>query len=267
MTWSSDTNTGTKKAIGFFGGFFTIFTGFKIVYFDHRDLAKYYVPPMILSLFFILGSWVLFWYIADDVMKWLWAEPNSEAWWGILHLAWKALSIVLWVTMAVITAVFSVFLFSLFAAPFADFISESLEGKLRTFEAKPFSVHFMIKDIVTTVSLELARFGLKVMCLLPLFVLSFIVPVVGHFVYVFFGGYFLAKYTGMDYIDWCAARRGWTWKERLAFGREHRFALAGFGSAVVLSFMVPLLFVVVWPGAVAGGTMLFLRLTGSYQKK
>ena len=266
MTWSSDINTNARDAFGFFGGFSTVFKGLKMVYVDHRDLAKYYVPPMLLSVLFILGSWILFWYLADDVVKWLWAEPGTEKWWGVLHMAWKALSVVLWVTMAVITAVCSVFIFSLFAAPFADFISESLEGKLGTFEAKPFSVHFMLKDIVTTISFELIRFGIKAMWLVPLFVLSFIVPVVGHFVYVFFGGYFLTKYTGMDYIDWCAARRGWTWKERLAFARKHRFALAGFGSAVALSFMVPLLFVVVWPGAVAGGTLLFLRLTGSHPK-
>ena len=50
-------------------------------------------------------------------------------------------------------------------------------------------------------------------------------------------------------------------KERLAFARKHRFPIVGFGTAVVLSFMVPLLFVIVWPGAVAGGTLLFLALT------
>jgi CysZ protein len=106
---------------------------------------------------------------------------------------------------------------------------------------------------------------MKAMWLVPLFILSFLVPVVGHLIYGIVGGYFLCKYTGMDYIDWCAARRGLSWKERLAFAKVHRRAVAGLGFGVVLSFMVPLLFVAVWPGAVAGGTILFLKIKGLYQ--
>ena len=255
------------ESVGFFGGFFTIFRGFRVVYIDHRRLARWYLPPMLLSFLFILGAWLLFWNISDDVVQWVWAEPDQEVWWGVKHIIWKAASVVLFVTLAVVTAISSVFIFSLFAAPFADIISENVEGILGTWSPRDFSVRFLLKDIASTISFEITRFGIKLMWLLPLFILSFIVPVVGHFVYIFFGGYFLCKYTGMDYIDWCAARREWSWKERLAFARRHRFAVAGFGSAVVLSLMVPFLFVVVWPAAVAGGTILFLRLTGDYPEK
>jgi CysZ protein len=249
--------------VGFIGGFLILFKGLRLVYIDHRELAKWYLPPMILCLVFVVASWFLFWGVAEDIVQWVWSEPDTEAWWGIQHVLWRATSVILWATLAVITAISTVFLFSLFAAPFSDFLSESIEGIQGTWTPRPFSIGFLLKDLAATVYLELMRFGIKLMWLLPLFVLSFVVPVVGNFVYIFFGGYFLCKYTGMDFIDWCAARRGWPWKERLAFARKHRFALVGLGSAVVLSLMVPLLFVVVWPGAVAGGTLLFLNLTGT----
>ena len=254
---------GTSGAVGFVGGFLSVLKGLRIVYVDHRELAKWYLPPMLLSVLFVVGSWFLFWGVAEDIVQWIWPEPNTEAWWGFKHHLWQAASVVLFVTLAVVTAISTVFLFSIFAAPFSDILSEKVEVIQGTWSPQAFSLGFLVKDVLTTISLEMIRFAVKLMWLIPLFALSVIVPVVGHLVYVFFGGYFLAKYTGMDYIDWCAARRGWPWKERLTFARTHRFALAGFGTAVILSLMVPLLFVVVWPGAVAGGTVLFLRLTGT----
>jgi CysZ protein len=74
------------------------------------------------------------------------------------------------------------------------------------------------------------------------------------------GGYLLAKFLGMDYVDWCLARRGYTWKERVEFARRHRAAIVGFGAAVTLALLVPFGFIAVWPGAVAGGTILCVRL-------
>ena len=115
-------------------------------------------------------------------------------------------------------------------------------------------------DLWQTVRLELRRVATKAAWLLPLFALSLIIPVIGQAIYLLAGGYLLSKLTGTDYIDWCAARRGWSWKTRLAFANQHRWSVIGLGTAVVLSLMIPLAFVVVWPGAVAGGTILFTSL-------
>ena len=248
--------------LGFSSGFACLFSGLHMAYGTHRELAKYYLVPMILAFFLIAGAWVLFFHYSDDIVNWVWPEPSLESWWGIKHILWRAAALAVFVTGALLTAVSSTFLFSLLTASVNDMMSEKVEGILGTWSPRPFSVRFLFSDLAQTVKFEVVRFAMKIAWLVPLFILSFLIPVVGHAVYVLVGGYFLCKYTGMDYIDWCAARRGRNFKERLAFAKRHRTAVAGLGCGVVLSLMVPLLFVLIWPGAVAGGTLLFLKLEG-----
>ncbi|MCP4677975.1 MAG: hypothetical protein GY854_21160 [Deltaproteobacteria bacterium] len=247
-------------AVGFAAGFKCLFSGLRFVYVDHRELARFYLPPMVLALIFLVVGGTLFALNVDDLINLFWSEPDPETWFGVQHFAWRALSFLIWIALALATAVITMVLFSIFAAPFSDFISERVEGILGTWTPRPFSFKFMMNDLGQTIRFELTRAGIKLAWLVPLFILNLVVPVIGPAIYVFLGGYILSKYTGMDYIDWCAARRGWSWKERFAFAKKHRFALAGLGSAVVLSLMIPLAFVFVWPAAVAGGAILFTTL-------
>ena len=261
MTGNGNT-AGEKSRVGAFEGFRCLFSGLRMVYVTHRGLARFYLIPMILALVITVAAWVLFYQYSDDIVRWVWSEPDGDAWWGLLHFLWRFVSFAVFLASAALTALSSVFLFSLLTVTVNDLFSERIEGILGTWTPREFSIRFLIADFGNTLRFEAARFFLKLAWLVPLFLLSLVIPVIGHLVYLIVGGYFLCKYTGMDYIDWCAARRGRTWKERLLYAKKHRAAVAGFGFGVVLSFMVPLLFVFVWPGAVAGGTMLFLKLEG-----
>jgi CysZ protein len=246
--------------LGFAAGFRHLLGGLRFAYVDHRELAKLYVPPMVLGALILVGGWIGFAYLANDVVAWLWAEPEQDAWWGIKHCLWSALAVVVWAAFFFVTIVSSAAAFVVLVAPFNDFISEQTEGIIGSWEPRPISIRFLLADLVQTVAFELARLGLKAAWLIPLLILSWIIPVIGHLVYVGFGGYLLAKCFGMDYVDWTLARRGYSWKERLAFARRHRWALAGFGTAVILALVIPLGFVLVWPGAVTGGTRLAVSL-------
>ncbi len=246
--------------LGFTAGFGCLLRGLKFVYVDHRELARFYVPPMLFSLLFIIGGWIFFGKTVDQVVAWFWAEPKPDDWWGLASVLWGVVAFLLWVTFAFVTLITAVFLFSLFAAPFSDLISERTEGILNTWDPRPFSWIFLFKDLWQTVLLEFVRMLVKIAWLLPLLILSWVIPVVGQLVYFVLGGYLLAKFIGMDYVDWCMARRGWTWKQRFAFAKKHRWALAGLGTAVLLALMIPLAFVVIWPAAVAGGAILFSSL-------
>lgn len=257
LSTAGSVKTGT---MGFAAGFRCLPRGVRLVYVEHREILLYALFPMVLAALFVVGAWAAFWFYNDDILRWVWAEPGADAWLGMKHTLWRAAAVLLWAVLAVATVVSTVFLFSIFAAPFSDIISERVEGVLGTWTPRRFSLRLLVSDLWHTVSLELLRLAVKIGWLLPLFILSFVVPVVGHLVYALLGGYFLCKHTGMDYIDWCAARRGWTWRERLAFAKRHRFALLGLGAGVALSFMVPLLFVAVWPAAVAAGAILFADL-------
>ncbi|MCP4197052.1 MAG: hypothetical protein GY762_07860 [Proteobacteria bacterium] len=259
-TFTKQTHWIAELPAGFTRGFICLFRGLRFAYVDHRELARFYLIPMILSLLFVMSGWVLFGIYIADLITWLWPEPSPEAWWGAKLVLWNATSFLLWIILALATTVIAFVLFSLFAAPFSDLISERVETILGTWTPRPFSLGFMISDLGQTLKLELRRVAVKAVWLIPLFILSLIIPMVGQAVYLLVGGYLLSRLTGMDYIDWCAARRGWSWKKRVAFTAEHRWAVTGLGTAVVLSLMIPLAFVVIWPGAVAGGTILFTSL-------
>jgi len=257
-----------STALGFTAGFRHLFTGMRFVYAGPgRALARYYLPPMFLGLVIYVAGFYLFWFTEDRFVDWavnlIWSEPGEDSW-TVTHVAWNVFSVVIgglvWAIYAAGTVVTSVILFMLMAAVFNDLISERVEGIVGTWEPRRFDIKFLLRDLGYTLVLELMRLWVKVRLLLPLLIVTYFIPVIGQLVYMVVGGYFLAKYLGMDYVDWTLARRGYSWRERFQFAKQHKWALVGFGSAMVLALMIPLGFVAAWPGAVAGGTILCVSL-------
>ena len=156
---------------------------------------------MIFGLVVMLGGWIAFYYNVDNLVTLVWEEPSAADYdWGwvhsIVHFFWNVVHVLLWIILAAVTVVLSLALFMLAAAPFNDIISEQTEGILGTWEPRPFSLGFLIRDLAQTVLLELTRLGIKAAWLIPLLIISFIIPVVGQLFYVVFGGYLLAKFLG-----------------------------------------------------------------------
>ena len=251
------------RKVGFAEGFRCLLQGLRMAYGRRHGLARYWLLPMLLALAIVAGAWVLLWVFSDDVVRLVWSEPALEAWHGVQHALWRLVALIVFLASAGLAALSAVLLFSLLTVPVNDLLSERVEGVLGTWTPRPFSIRFLLADLVRGVAYLLVRFCLKMLWLVPLFLVSLAVPVVGQLAYVVVGGWFACKYTGLDYLDWCAARRALSWRDRLAVGKANRLAVVGLGAGVVLSLLVPFLFVVVWPGAVAGGTILFLKLHGA----
>jgi len=245
-----------EEKLGFGAGFAHVFIGLRFAYAEHRELAAFFLPPMVVGILLLITGFTVFSNLADDLVSLVWSAPEN----AFLHVLWSFVSFIVWAVCAAITAVAVAVITMIVAAPFSDIMSERVEGILGTWSPRPFSARFLLRDIGHTVALELRRALVKLAWLLPLFIVSLVVPVVGQLAYVGIGGYLLAKFLGMDYVDWCLARRGYSWRERFEFAKRHRAALVGFGAAMTLALLLPFGFVVVWPGAVAGGTILCTRL-------
>lgn len=248
-----------ETTIGFLDGLLSVPRGARLVYLQHPRLLRWCIPPMLLAALLILGGFILFGWAVGPMMEWIWPRPEAEAalW---LRALWQTASLVAWAVCALLTVVLTLVTFALLTAPFQDLLSEQVEGILGSWSSPPFSVARLMKDLGHSVALAAARIGVKLAWLIPTFLLSLLIPVVGPALYLVLGGYLLAHSTGMDHIDWCGARRGWSWRERLAFGRLHRWALAGLGTAVLATLLIPFAFVLAWPAAVAGGTLLFVQM-------
>lgn len=253
-----------RTVLGARDGAAALLLGARFVWDHRRKLAVLFLPPMAICLVVVVTAVVLITHAVPSLVDTFWTEPQPEAWWGAKHALWRFFEIPVTLLLGLVGILGTIFvallLFSLLTAAFCDALSERVEVLRGTFEPRPFSWSFLLRDVLESLRLELVRLGVKVAWLLPLFLASLFIPVIGPVAYVVVGGYILASRTGMDYIDWCGARRGWDHRERLAFAKKHKPAMLGFGAAVLATWTIPLAFVILWPAAVAGGAILFNEL-------
>lgn len=258
----ADVAAGTQRAgLSFAEGLRMPWRGLKLVFFGGHGLAKYWLPPVLIT-FVALGLviyGVLAWH--DALVGLLWSPPAGEGFWAsalrLLHFTLRAVVVVL---LGLIGTVMVIASARIVASPFNDLLSERIEVILGGKEGPPFTLRLLISEAWRSVRMTLATTSLYFLVMLPLFVLSWLVPVIGQVLYVVFGFFFTATYLAIDFTDWPLARRGQGVRARATYVRAHRWALWGFGAGVWALLWVPLLNLLLMPGAVAGGTMLVLEL-------
>jgi CysZ protein len=248
-------------AVGFWRGFTFPFRGAAFVYFRRPGLIRFWGIPVLLTL--VLGCLVTWGALAmrQPLVDLLWATPTGEGFWAsvgrFLHvvLEWIAALLALLAGLVLLSLCSNVI-----AAPFNDALSEAVERFVTGKPPVPFSFTVVVRDALRTVLLELTKLGTYLAVMGPLFVLSWLVPVVGPFLYYLFGFFFTAGYFAIDYIDWPASRRDRGIRQRFAVLRRHWWPMLGFGTGVWLFLFLPLVNLLFMPAAVAGGTLLYLEL-------
>ena len=232
----------------------------------HPGLARYWLPPILLTALAIVASIVLSVRYHDDLVDLLWHVPVAD---GLgsrllaaLHFLLRALTMVLGIAIGLFGCIA---LANLFAAPFNDALSEVVEELETGSRSPPFSFMRLLHDVVRTLRLELLKLLLYAGVMGPLLIASWLVPGVGQLLYTAFATLFTAVYFAVDYVDWPASRRGMSVRERLALLGVRPLTALGFGCAVGACLFVPLLNLFFMPLAVAGGTRLFLDLS-AYQR-
>jgi CysZ protein len=143
--------------------------------------------------------------------------------------------------------------------PFYERISDRIEHQLG---APPAGADAPWWRTFPRASLESALLlAMTLACTAPLFVLG-LFPVLGQTVVpvlqALVAGFFLA----VELLAIPLERRGLRLAGRLRFVWRHRAQTLGFGITAFLLFLVPLMNVLVMPGAVVGATLLVRRLSG-----
>ena len=254
-----------KSPIGFARGLSYVLRGMRFVYVQHPKLARYWVFPILITVlalgavFYGAGSYY------DDLGGAVWSlfpeSWNDVTGWvgGLLSALRWLIELIAGILITLLGLVLVLVLSSVVAAPFNDALSEAVEHILTGESAPPFSLSRMVADIVRTIRLELLKVLVYLAVVGPMFLASFIIPGVGQ-VLSLVGFALTAVYLGIDYVDWPAARRNWSVRDRVAFTRRQLPAVAGFGTGVWVLLFIPLVNLLFMPAAVAGGTMLFLAL-------
>ncbi|MGB8332698.1 MAG: EI24 domain-containing protein [Polyangiales bacterium] len=257
-----------KSPIGFARGLSYVLRGMRFVYVQHLQLARYWIFPIVITgmalVAVLYGAGKYYDHLAAAIWS-LFPETWNQA------TGWVAglLSLVRWfidlLAGSLIIALGLVFVFvfsSLVAAPFNDALSEAVEHIITGESAPPFSLRRMLVDVVRTIRIELLKLLVYLGVVGPMFLASFFIPGLGQVVSLV-GFALTAIYLGIDYVDWPAARRNWSVRDRISFAVRQLPAIAGFGMGIWLLLFIPLVNLLFMPSAVAGGTMLFLALGDS----
>jgi CysZ protein len=234
----------------FFSGMGAFGRGWRFA-FSRGGLAAWTLLPALIAIIVTgLGTWGA----AHFVGAWLDAHTNGRGalvgalvWVGVMLVA-AAAAYVLYVASCVLAT-----------APFAGVLSERTE-KLATGGPLPPS------SFGREVGLALRGIGqalLGITCYLaiavPLFIVHWVVPALAPVVWVL-SLLEAALFFAYDAFNEPLHRRGASFGAKWAFIRAHLAESLGFGTAVALVMMIPLVSVVVVPVAVIGGTLLYLEL-------
>lgn len=169
------------------------------------------------------------------------------------------------ILMVVLGAVSFTGVGTVLAAPFNDFLSEAVEGVLRHQPSqRPFTLGNLMEDLARTV-LAAAWKSAIVLVTFVVTLPMLLIPVVGAVLYTVLNGVVATWFMALEYVDLPMGRAGWTLPCRRRWAGQRRSALFGFGGAVYLTMLVPLLNFLLMPAAVAGGTMLFVELEDAAQ--
>lgn len=192
----------------------------------------------------------------------IWSAPEGEGFWasvlGVLHAVYAFL---IWIGLGLLGYYLWLMATSLVTAPVKDSLSELVEARRTGKPGPKFTLGALVAEIGRTLRVESGKLFLYALVMIPLYVLSFAVPAVGQVLLTVFGWYFTALFLAFDYLDWPMARRGWGFRARYReLAKNNRAVALGFGTACWFLLLVPVLNVLLIPGAVVAGTNLFVDL-------
>lgn len=213
------------------------------------------LPAVVTFAVLVTGVVLLAVNIADLVA---WATPFADGWSErVRDIGRLVVAIALVVLAAWVSVLAFVSLTLLFGQPFYEKLSRLVDEDLGNAPAEPDEAwHRGVRRAVGETFAMVARTA-------PLALLVFLVglvPVVGQVAAFVLGALVGGRFLALELIGPAMERRGKYLSDRLALARAHRGHCLSFGVPVYLLFLVPLLSVLLMPGAVAGATLLAREL-------
>ena len=234
---------------GFFNGLFAIARAWMFIY-HHPKLLRYAIAPFVINV--IVFSATL--YFANTYFSHLVEEYliYGESWW------WKVLELMAQILVLLVMLMVSFFTFTavgnLIAAPFNDILSEKTEQMIRgTSSDEPFSVRLMFSDAVRSMGDEVKKISLFLGAMGLLLLINFI-PLVGPLVFALCSIILTLYFLVIEYTGFVCSRKRIDFVQQRAFIRSQRAQALGFGVAVMLTLMLPLVQLLTIPLAVVAAT-------------
>ena len=233
-----------------FSGIGYFFQGLRLIV--QPGLRRYVIIPLLINFTLFAG---LIWFGSSQFELFLqWLMPELPEW-----LQWSEW--LLWAVFAVSALLILFYVFSLLAnviaSPFNGLLAEAVERHL-TGEAQDADGGWkkMLSELVPTIIDELRKLLYLVAWSLP-FLLLFLIPVINlaaPFIWLAFSAWMMT----VEYADYPMGNHGLRSDEQKRRLGGKRLMSLGFGGAVTLATMTPVLNFIVMPAAVAGATAMWV---------
>lgn len=208
---------------------------------QHRLWKWILVPGIIYCLLFIAGIYFV-WSYSGEFVEYLFGLLPLRTWIQDLESSWVSFVFILLafsIRIILLLLYFSYFkyLFLILGSPLFAYLSEKTEAILQRRDF-PFSMGQLMKDIARGVRLSLRNMLYQTICLLLLFILSFI-PILGWLTPL--AGFLIECYFyGFSMMDYSCERHRMNVRQSIAFIKEHRGMALGNGMVYYLMMFVPL---------------------------
>jgi len=227
-----------------------LLTGFKLIV--KPGIRGYVIMPLAINII-LFG--VLIWFGSQQFGAFLdWLMPELPQW-----LQW--LSWILWLVFAIGGMLILFFTFSLLAnivsAPFNGLLAEAVELYLTGRKTQAASKTNFLLTIIPSIVDELRKTAYFLLWAIP-FLILFLIPaanIAAPFLWFVFSAWMLM----LEYTDYPMGNHDIGFAQQRKTVGQKRFLNLGFGSAVSVATMTPVLNFMVMPAAVAGATALWVE--------
>ncbi|MGB0859265.1 MAG: sulfate transporter CysZ [Pseudoalteromonas spongiae] len=229
-------------------GFEYFLSGFSLI--SQKGLKRFVLIPLLInlvlfgsSLFFIIG------WIEQGVNYVNGYLPDFLSW--LEFIIWPiALLLVLFIYSMVFTVITN-----FIAAPFNGLLSEKVELYLTGQRVNDDGLADLLKDVPRMLGRELAKLMYYLPKALLFLILLLFIPVFGQVMWFLFSAWMFA----VQYIDYPFDNHKIPFAEARQHLKQKQGLSYGFGSAVLIFSMVPIVNLIVMPVAVCGATRLFVE--------
>jgi CysZ protein len=238
------------------------FHGARLVYRQHPELARYWVPPIVLAAIAMFGAaWLVLEY-RDALFQTLWPGTHAgEGWLDALLRGTRSFVRFVFTFLAIgMGFVLALFTAQVAAAPFHDALSQAVEALRFNTSPATTTLRELARDAARSVQLAALKLAIYLAWMLPLWLLGLFVPVVGPIAQASLGFALTVAFLAIDHLDWAAARHGLSVRQRIRLVGAYPGPLLAFGLCVWCFLFIPVVNLFLIPAAVAGGTLLFIDL-------
>lgn len=215
-------------------------------------LKRFVILPVLINILIFVGLYFFLRHYVGEFNAWFNAHlPHWLRWlgtiiWLIFFICFFIIFIYTFVTIG-----------NIIAAPFNSFLAEKVEFHLTQHVPKARTWWENIKDIPRILGRQFAIIGFYLPRAIGLLILFFI-PIVQAFAAVLWF-LFNAWYLALTYVDYPSDNHRVAISEVRKWFSSNRGLIFGFGFAVLVSSMIPILNFFVIPASVAGATKLWIE--------